>query len=104
MSGPLGGSIAPDAAEVVEEILLFRVEVLCRRSIDPALAGRGPETARTPAAPLPSFEASIAPTGRFSPVTAVLSVSTVGNSVEKSFEAALILLWRSSKLGEGRNS
>ena len=67
--GALGGSMAPDAADAVEEMLLCLVEVLCRRSIDPVLVGRGPDTARAPAVPRPSFGASITSTGRFPPIT-----------------------------------
>jgi hypothetical protein len=44
--GAVGGSTVPEAAEVVEEMLLWRVEVLCRRSIDPLLCGRCPNAPR----------------------------------------------------------
>ena len=99
---PIGGSIFADVADVVEELMLCRVEVLCRRSNDPALVGRGPDTARVPAAPRDSFEASIASAGHFAP-TIVVFLSAGGSRV-KFFEAALMLLCRSSKLGDGRNS
>ena len=71
-TGALGGSIAPDAVDAVEEMLLCLVEVLCRRSIEPVLAGSGPDTTLVPGIARPSFEASIVSTERFPPVTLLL--------------------------------
>ena len=38
--GGAGGSIVPEVMEAVEEMLLWRVEVLCLRNKDPLLPGR----------------------------------------------------------------
>jgi hypothetical protein len=61
--------MGPDPPEVVEEILLCRVDVLCRRTIDPDRRGRGPDTALTVAVPRPSLlDASIGSTWRIPPI------------------------------------
>lgn len=61
--------MAPDTAEVVEETLLCRVELLCRLKIDPVLAGRGPEGTRPGPPTLFSMtELLIASAGLFPPV------------------------------------
>lgn len=98
--GALGGSIAPDAAEVVDEILDCLVEVLCRRSMEPVLASRVPVVPRAVTTPRPSDD-SIASKGRFSPI---MLCSPPRESNLKSLDAVAMLLARSSKLGEGRNS
>jgi len=90
--GALGGSIFPVAPEAVEDTLLCRVDVLCRRNIEPALAGLGPvEGTRPPAFPLTSaVDVLIASFGRFPPIT-LLSI-TLGRSKLKSLDAVAILL------------
>lgn len=105
--GALGGSIAPDAPDATDDILLCRVDVLSLRvKREPLLAGRGPVVPRpaptpTPVpAPRPSFMASM---GRFSPTMLCLP-GGAGKRFLKSSDADAMLLWRSSKLGEGRNS
>lgn len=98
--------MVPVGADVVEEMLFFRLERLGRRSIEPALAGLGPDTTRAPAAPCPSFDASIASTGRLPPIDALAVWFAAGSCVSlvKLLEAAWILLCRSSKLGDGKKS
>lgn len=93
--------VAPDA---VEDILLCRVETLCRRRIDPALAGLGPlaGTRPVPFARTSGIDVVIASTGRFPPIK-LLSIA-LGGSKLKSWDAVAMLLWRSSKLGDGRKS
>jgi hypothetical protein len=96
----LGSPIAPDAPDPTEEILLCRVDVLCLRKREPLLAGRGPVVPPRPApVPRPSVIASI---GLFSPN--MLCPPGAGKRFLKSSDADAMLLWRSSKLGEGRNS
>ncbi len=99
--GAFGGSIAPDTAEAVEDILLCLVDV-CRLNNDPVLAGRGPVGPRLAILARESgivvFMASIE---RFPPTT--LSSLAVGRLM-KSLDAVAILLCKSSKLGEGRKS
>jgi hypothetical protein len=60
--------MAPEAPDVVEEILLCRVDVLWRRAIEPDRTGRGPVEVRAAAVvPRPSFiEVSIEPVDRLS--------------------------------------
>ena len=60
--------MAPEAPDVVEDMLLCRVDVLWRRTIEPERMGRGPEEVRAaPVAPRPSFiDVSIAATERLS--------------------------------------
>jgi hypothetical protein len=95
----------PVAPDVVEDVLFCRLDKLCRRTIDAVLAGRGPAGARPTLPTLP--RRSVMPTGvpsvgRFPPTTFRSAVAR--ESKLKSFAAVAILLWRSSKLGEGRNS
>jgi hypothetical protein len=67
--GAVGGSIFPDAPDVVEDKLLWRVEVLCLRRIDPALTGRVPDGTRPAAVGRPSFtDEFIVSTDRFAPI------------------------------------
>jgi hypothetical protein len=48
--------MAPEAADVVEEMLLCRVDVLCRLTNEPERMGRGPvEVLAAAVAPRPSF-------------------------------------------------
>jgi hypothetical protein len=97
VNGALGGSMAPEAPEVVDEMLLCRVDVLCLRSREAVLAGRGPVTPRPAAVPFPSVMASM---GRLPPI---LVRPTAGYCVVKSLEDSSDMLFcRSSKLGEGR--
>jgi hypothetical protein len=93
----------PDPPDAVEEMLLCLVEVLCQRSIEPARAGRGPDIIRALPIPRPSFDSSNASTVRFSPSMALFP-PVIGNCPMRLLDAEVILLWRSSKLGEGRNS
>lgn len=98
--GALGGSMAPDAPDAVEETLLCRVDVLCLRpSNDPALAGCGLAEPRPMPVPLPSVMAA---TVLFSPI---FGPPIADNEFVKSLEDSPdILLCRSSKLGDGRKS
>ncbi len=96
----------PVTADAVEETLLCRVDVLCRLSNEAALVGLGPVGGPRPV-PLPrtsGFDVLvfIVPAERFPPIT-LLSVP-LDRSKLKSFDADEMLLCRSSKLGEGRNS
>lgn len=107
--GAAGGSIAPDVPEVVEDILLCLVEVLWRRRSELALAGFGPVGPRAPVPVRASIIVfSVASIGRFPvifcPLLAVASGGPMGRSNLKSLEADAMLLWRSSKLGEGKKS
>lgn len=100
--------MAPDAPDVVDEILLCRVEVdvLCRRAIEPERIGLGPiEPRAADVAPRPSFVGlSVDATeGRLS-VIILLVPPGAGNWFWRSFDEVEMLLWRSSKLGEGRKS
>ena len=61
--------MAEDVADVVEETLPWRVDVLCRRIIEPVLAGRVPEGTRPAVVPRPSaFEVLIVSAAGFSPI------------------------------------
>lgn len=90
-SGALGGSIAPEAPEVVEDTLLWRVEVLCRLNIEFVLAGLGPVGPRPGTDPLFSVIAEgVGSMGLF-------CADTFGSIVEvrsklKSLEAVAMLL------------
>jgi hypothetical protein len=96
--------MAPDAPDVVEEMLLCRVDVLCRRTIDPDRMGRGPVDALAATAPRPSLVGgSIAGTARFSP-SILPEPPGKGNWFWRSLDETEMLLWRSSKLGDGRKS
>jgi hypothetical protein len=97
----VGGSIAPDAPDAVEDILLCRVELLCRRSSEPVLAGRVPFVPRPVTGARPSSD-SIASRGRFSGT--MLCSPAILESNWKSLDAVAILLARSSKLGDGKKS
>lgn len=102
-SGALGGSIAPEAPDVVEDTLLCRVEVLCRRKIELVLAGLGPVGPRPTTEVLASvIVVFVASVGFFSPV--IFGSTMAVRSKLKSLDAVAILLCRSSKLGEGRKS
>lgn len=95
--------MAPDAPDVVEDTLLCRVDVLSRRTMDPERTGRGPVEVRVATAPRPSLTGgSIAATGRLSAV--ILLVPLAENGFWRSLEDVEMLLWRSSKLGEGKKS
>jgi hypothetical protein len=99
-SGAVGGSIVP--VDAVEDILLCRVDVLCRRNNEPARAGRGPVGARLAILARASvIVVSIASIERFPPIP--LS-STADGRFMRSLDAVAILLCKSSKLGEGRKS
>ena len=100
-SGALGGSIVPEAPDTDEDILLCLVELLCRRNNDPARTGRVPFVPLLTAGTLPSV-GSIASNGRFSGTIVCSPVGLASNW--KSLAAVAILLARSSKLGDGRNS
>ena len=56
LMGALGGSIAPDAPVVVDDMAFWRVDVLCRRNIDPDRTGRVPVGARVVMGGRPSVE------------------------------------------------
>jgi hypothetical protein len=94
----------PDAPDVVEEMLLCRVDVLCRRTIDPDRMGRGPVDVLAATAPRASLVGgSIAGTARLSP-SILLEPPGRGNWFWRSLDETEMLLWRSSKLGDGRKS
>jgi hypothetical protein len=98
-SGPDGGSIVP--VEVVEDMLLCLIELLCRRIKDPVRAGRGPFNALAGTATLAS-DVSMAANGRFSGKMLCSPVNLA--SKLKSLVTPAMLLARSSKLGDGRKS
>jgi hypothetical protein len=82
----------PEAPDVVEDILLWRVDVLVRRRIEPDRMGRDPEGARPVAGPRPSFVVvSIVSTDRFSPAIR-RSPPGAGNWFWRSLEDVVILL------------
>lgn len=103
----MGGSIAPDAVDAVEDMLLCLVDV-CLRRMEPLLAGRdtGTGIGRVDAAPFNSapfaLETSaegLVPSIPRNPLDAEYWVWF------KSFEApAVMLLCKSSKLTDGRKS
>lgn len=88
----------------MEDILLCRVDVLCRLTMEPDRIGRGPVEALAAAAvPRPSFsDVSMAAIARLS-VIILLALPGAGNWLCKSFDDEM-LLCKSSKLGEGRKS
>lgn len=87
-----------DVVDVVEDTLLFR-DVLGRRRREPDLAARGPATV------LPSTEESIEPIEDLPPVVNRIRRSSFASSwIPSSLEAEAMLLWRSSKLAEGKKS
>lgn len=90
-SGAFGGSIAPEAPEVVEDTLLWRVEVLCLLKIEFVLAGLGPVGTRPPIDPL--FSVIVEGVGS----AGLFSADTFGSIVDarsklKSLEAVAMLL------------
>lgn len=93
--------MAPEPPDMVEDTLLCLVEVelLCLLKSDPARAGRGP------------FIPLFGPGPRISAVSIVSSVLFSGSVFSPVFVSKLnslvdpaMLLARSSKLGEGKNS
>lgn len=79
--------------------------MLCLRRRDALLAGRGPVVPRPAPIPVPvpvTRPSAIASMGRFSP--SMLCPPGAGKRFLKSSDADAMLLCRSSKLGEGRNS
>jgi len=106
LRGALGGSVAACDPDVVDDMLLCLVDALCLRSIDPVLAGRGPDTP-VGTRPATLFRASVIPVfmssaGLF--LSSMLRSVVESESKLKSLDAVAILLCRSSKLGEGRKS
>ena len=81
-------------------MLLCRVELLCRRKSDPARAGRGPFSPLFAPEPLAS-DVSMVSRVRFS--GRLLSLVEFASKLN-SFVDPAMLLARSSKLGEGKNS
>ena len=102
--GADGGSISPAAPDVVEDILLCRVDVLCLRKIEPDRMGRAPDGALLNVVTRPSFtDVSIASWESFPPIEP-RSPPDIENWLDRSFEEPFMLLCRSSKLGDGRKS
>jgi hypothetical protein len=85
-------------------MLLCRVDVLCRLTIEPERMGLGPvEILAAAVVPRPSLiDVSMAATARLSAII-LFAPPGAGNWLWRSFDEDM-LLWRSSKLGDGRKS